>query len=233
MYQRFFASQNAKGAQKATTILIFAVLLIEVLIILTSWVSSSLVTDPANGRHLLIYAAHQHLPPFIGAIMLTTIVGIIISTADSYLLVPATSLIKDIYLKYVNPNANQKHIVFVSRLVVLGLGILAYYVSLQFAASATFFTKSLYAYTIYGASITPSLVAAFFWKRATKQGAVLSILSGFMMTLLWKEFPSLWNWLPQSFYKSIDEVLPAIVVSVLMLILGSLLSPKPKTEMQT
>lgn len=233
MYQRFFASKNSGGAKKATTLLIFAVLFIEILIILTSWVSSSLVTDPSNGRHLLIYAAHQFLPPVVGAIMLTTIVGIIISTADSYLLVPATSLIRDVYMKYINPNANQKHIVLVSRILVLALGTLAYYVSLQFAKSATFFTKSLYAYTIYGASITPSLVAAFFWKRATKQGAVLSILSGFTMTLLWKEFPNLWSWLPQSFYKSIDEVLPAIVVSVLMLIVGSLLSPKPKTAIQT
>ena len=54
------------------------------------------------------------------------------------------------------------------------LGILAYIVSLGFARSAGFFERALYAYTIYGASITPSLVAALFWKGATKAGAVSS-----------------------------------------------------------
>ncbi|NOZ74891.1 MAG: sodium:solute symporter family protein [FCB group bacterium] len=92
MYQRFFASKNAQGARSATRILVFAVALIELLVIASAWVSSSMIPDAANGRHVLIFASHRILPPFLGAIMLTTIVGIIISTADSYLLVPATTL---------------------------------------------------------------------------------------------------------------------------------------------
>jgi len=226
MYQRFFASKNAKGAEQATKVLIFAVLLAELMIIFSAWVASSMIPDAEVGKYVLIYAAHKLLPTFLGAIMMTTIVGIIISTADSYLLVPATTLMRDVYLNYINPKADEKKIVFLSRMLVLGLGIIAYIVSLGFAKSAGFFERALYAYTIYGAAITPSLVAALFWKRATKEGAVVSILTGTVTTLLWKEAAFIQNIIPQNIYNNMDEVLPAITLSVVSLVVVSLLTKK-------
>ena len=210
MYQRFFASKDAEGAKFATKILIFAVALAELMIIVSAWIVSSMIPDAEVGKYVLIYAAHKFLPTFLGAIMMTTIVGIIISTADSYLLVPATTLMRDIYLNYINPNADEKKIVFLSRVLVLILGIVAYIVSLGFAKSAGFFERALYAYTIYGAAITPSLVAALFWKGATKQGAIVSILTGTVTTLLWKEAGFIRNIIPANIYNNMDEVLPAI-----------------------
>ena len=214
MYQRFFASKDAKGAKSATTVLIFAVVIAELMIIIAAWVASSMIPDAEVGKYVLIYASHKFLPTFIGAIMMTTIVGIIISTADSYLLVPATTLMRDVYLNYVNPNADEKKIVLLSRLLVLVLGIVAYIVSLGFAKSAGFFERALYAYTIYGAAITPSLVAALFWKGATKAGAVASIVTGTITTLLWKEAVFIRNIIPANVYNNMDEVLPAITLSV-------------------
>ena len=226
MYQRFFASKTAKGAKSATKVLIFAVLLAELMIIFSAWVASSMIPDAEVGKYVLIYAAHKLLPTFLGAIMMTTIVGIIISTADSYLLVPATTLMRDVYLNYINPNADEKKIVLLSRLLVLGLGIIAYIVSLGFAKSAGFFERALYAYTIYGAAITPSLVAALFWKGATKEGAVASILTGTVTTLLWKEAAFIQTIIPQNIYNNMDEVLPAITLSVVSLVVVSLFTKK-------
>lgn len=226
MYQRFFASKTAEGAKSATKVLIFAVLLAELMIIFSAWVASSMIPDAEVGKYVLIYAAHKLLPTFLGAIMMTTIVGIIISTADSYLLVPATTLMRDVYLNYINPNADEKKIVFLSRMLVLGLGIIAYIVSLGFAKSAGFFERALYAYTIYGAAITPSLVAALFWKGATKEGAVASILTGTVTTLLWKEAAFIQNIIPKNIYNNMDEVLPAITLSVVSLVVVSLFTKK-------
>ena len=224
MYQRFFASKDAKGAKSATKVLIIAVAIAELMIITAAWISSSMIPDAEVGKYVLIYASHKFLPTFIGAIMMTTIVGIIISTADSFLLVPATTLMRDIYLNYIDPKANEKKIVFLSRLLVLILGIVAYIVSLGFARSAGFFERALYAYTIYGASITPSLVAALFWKGATKAGAVTSIITGAVTTLLWKEAEFIKNIIPSNIYNNMDEVLPAITFSIISLILVSLIT---------
>jgi Na+/proline symporter len=228
-YQRIFASRNAKGAKSAVTTMIFVALAVELLIIASAWVASSMIPDPANGKYVLIYAAKHFMPTVLGALFLVTVVGIIISTADSFLLVPATSFMKDIYLTFINPHASEKKVVFLSRMLVLIFGIIAYLVSLAFAESTTVFKKALYAYTIYGSAITPSLIAALFWKGATKQGAIASILSGTIVTLAWEEVSIIKKNLPEAL-SGLDAVLPAISVSVLALIVVSRLTQKPKTS---
>ena len=224
LYQRFLACRDEEGARRATTLLVFAVLLIELLIIAAAWVAASLIPEAANGRHVLIYASARFLPLARGAVMLTTVVGIIISTADSYLLVPATTLIRDVYLSRIDPRASEKKIVLLSRLVVLGLGLIAYLVSRGFAESTGFFERALYAYTIYGAAITPSLVAALFWRRATRAGAVASIVGGTATTLVWQEAGTLAERVQGMLGGPVNEVLPAITVSVICLVAGSLLT---------
>jgi Na+/proline symporter len=131
------------------------------------------------------------------------------------------------YLNYVNPNAPEKKVLFLSRLLVLVFGVIAYLVSLAFARSTTIFEKALYAYTIYGAAITPCLVAALFWKGATKQGAIASILTGTVTALLWAQMGALGEHLP-AWARALDAVLPAITVSVAALIIVSLLTNKKR-----
>jgi len=222
-YQRIFASKNAKGAKTAVLIMIFLALAVELLIIASAWVSASMIPDPENGRYVLIYAAKHFMPLPLGILFLVTVVGIIISTADSFLLVPATTFIKDVYLVHINPKANEKHIVLLSRLLVLAFGIIAYLVSLAFAESTTVFRKALYAFTIYGAAITPCLVAALFWNRATKYGAITSILVGTVTALAWEEMSFIKRALP-AWAAEFDAVLPAITLSVIALVGISLLT---------
>ncbi len=229
-YQRIFASRNAGGAKRAVIMLVFVSVVIELLIIGSAWIAGSMTPDPANGRYILIYAARHYLPSALGILFMVTVVGIIVSTADSFLLVPATSFINDVYLNYINPKANQKRLVFMSRLLVLIFGVIAWLVTHAFAESTGFFKKALYAYTIYGSAITPSLVAALFWKRATKAGAIASILTGTVVTLLWSEATWIQSRLPEA-VSGLDAVLPAITLSVLALVLVSLMTSRaPETD---
>ncbi len=218
-YQRIFASKNARGARTAVIVMIFLALLVEELIIAEAWFAGSLTPDPENGRYILIYAARHFMPKALGIIFMITVVGIIISTADSFLLVPATTFIKDIYQTYINPKSSEKRIVFMSRLMVLTFGIIAWLVSRVFSESTTVFEKALYAFTVYGSAITPCLVAALLWKRATKAAAISSILAGAVTTLLWEEVIKVH--LPEELAK-LDAVLPAITLSVICLIVVSL-----------
>ncbi|MBN2316005.1 MAG: sodium:solute symporter family protein [Sedimentisphaerales bacterium] len=226
-YQRIFASRNAKGARTAVIIMIFVALLIEELIIAEAWFASSLIPDPENGRYVLIYAARHFMPLALGLLFMITVVGIIISTADSFLLVPATTFIKDIYQTHINPKAPEKRIVFMSRLMVLTFGVIAWLISLAFAESTTVFEKALYAFTVYGSAITPCLVAALFWKGATKAGAISSILAGTITTLFWGEVIK--DRMPAQ-VAELDAVLPAILLSVICLIAVSLATPKQQSS---
>ncbi|MBN1420410.1 MAG: sodium:solute symporter family protein [Planctomycetes bacterium] len=227
-YQRIFAARNARGARGAVTTLIFVALAIELLIIASAWTASSMTPDPEDGRYILIYAAKHYLPLPLGCLFLVTVVGIIVSTADSFLLVPATTFMKDVYVNLIDRKASGRKVLFLSRVLVVVFGVIAYLVTLAFAETTGFFDKALYAYTIYGASITPSLVAAIVWPRATRAGAIASIVAGTTVTLLWEEAASLGIDLPDAIAK-LDAVLPAITISIACLVAVSLLTGRRRT----
>ena len=129
-------------------------------------------------------------------------------------------------MEYIDTSASETRIVFLSRVLVVILGVVAYFVSLGFAKSSGFFERSLYAYTIYGAAITPSLVAALFWERATKEGAIASIALGTITTILWKESTFLEKIISPAIHANVDAVIPAITLSMVSLILVSIITDK-------
>ncbi|HON92883.1 MAG TPA: sodium:solute symporter family protein [Sedimentisphaerales bacterium] len=224
-YQRIFASRNAKGAKTAVTVMIFVAFAIELLIIACAWIVASMTPDPENGKYILIYAAKHYLALPIGCLFMVTVVAIIFSTANSFLHVSASTAITDVYLAYINPKAGQKCLLFLSRLMVVVFGLIAFFVTLMFAETTGFFRKALYAFTIYGSSITPTLVAAIVWKRATTAGAVASILTGTVVSLVWSEADFIHRLLPPA-ASGLDAVLPALLASVTCLVVVSLLTKK-------
>jgi len=223
MYQRFFSARNAGVARRSTIWLLFGVAYMEWMIIATAWVCSAIEWQDGKLQipsRVIAYVARDHLPIWLGALVMTTIVAIIVSTSISYLLVPATSIARDIYQRFINPRATERKLVWLLRGLVIGLGIVAFIIS---TFSEKFLEIALRAYTIYGTGITPSLVAALTWKRATAQGAVTSIIMGVATTLIW-EFGGFGT------STGVDPVIPAIAVSVVCLIGVSLLTPAPRRE---
>lgn len=217
MYQRFFSARSEGIARRAVLWTLGGVAFMELAIIATAWVASSLQPGLEVPGRVIAFAARDHLPAALGALVLTTIMAIVLSTAGSYLLSPATALVRDVYQRFINPRASERTLVTLLRLAVVALGVAAYVLS---QLSDEFLAVALLAYTIYGAAITPSLIAAFFWRRATAAGAVASIALGAGTTLLWQWFgPS-----------AVDAVLPAIAVSVLALVFVSLATPPPPPE---
>ena len=221
MYQRFNSARSSGIARKAVLWTIGGIAFMETAIILTAWVASSLSQDLSNDGHVIAYAAKNHLPAAVGALMLTTIMAIILSTAGSYLLAPASCLIRDIYQRFIRPEASERSLVAFLRLTTVVLGIAAFGLS---TLSDEFLSVALHAYTIYGAGITPALLACFFWKRATGSGAVASIVTGTATTLLWE------YWIKAALDSPLDAVIPALGASLLALIAVSLLTPPPPQE---
>jgi Na+/proline symporter len=122
---------------------------------------------------------------------------------------------------------SEKAVVLMGRGWVLLLGFVAYLLVEQFP---TILDAVYTAYLIYGAGITPPLLAAFLWKRATWQGCIASVLSGSLVTLTWTFYlsnqPYYADWSP--FLQEVTY--PAVASSVLALIVVSLVSPGPSDE---
>ena len=144
----------------------------------------------------------------------------VVSTANNYLFSPATNLVNDVFLRYIKPDAKNWVVLLVSRGTVVGLGLWALYQSL---GTTSVLKKSLYAYTIYSAALTPVILAAFFWRRATAKGAVASIAAGTVITVGWD---LLTPHLP-AVLAARDAILPALVGSLLCLVIVSLATEPP------
>jgi SSS family solute:Na+ symporter/sodium/proline symporter len=224
MYQKFFSAKSKKDARQAVVGWVVGTVVLETIIVAIAVVGSALfpageVKD--HPREILAYSALHGLPALLGAVLLGAIFAKIISTANNYLFSPATNLVNDIFIRYIRPGAKDGQILLVSRAMVVLLGLWALVQSL---GTESVLKKSLYAYTIYSAALTPVILAAFFWKRATAPGAVASIAAGTVVTVGWDTV-----WLQHVLPVRIaarDAILPALMVSLFTLTVVSLVTKR-------
>ena len=252
MYQRIFSARDGGSAKKAVFFWIIGVVVLESVIsmlgltgavaatkgIIPDLVAEAQVglTDPGallearqSGSESVIPAIARYagLPLILGLLLVSTMMAIIVSTADSFLLIPATNLTRDVYLRYINTTATEKQILLISRGLVLILGLIAFLLVSQFK---TVLNAAFTAYNIYGTSITPALLAAFLWKRATKEGAVASIITGASVTIIWTYFLPSWSGFSEMHPFLQELTYPAAGLSILALVGGSLMTKAPDKE---
>jgi SSS family solute:Na+ symporter/sodium/proline symporter len=214
MYQKFFSARSERDARLAVAGWIAGALLLETLLVALAVIGSSRFRLE-NAREILPTTARLGLPPLVGAVLLGGMFAKVISTANNYLFSPATNIIHDVYTRFLDPHASEKRTLAVSRIVVAVLGVLAL---IQGAYFKSILAAALYAYTIYGAAVTPAVMAVFFWKRATTAGAIASITLGTVTTVVWQ------------YHKGEEAIYPALAVSVASLVLVSLLTDPPAPE---
>jgi SSS family solute:Na+ symporter len=225
MYQKFFSAKSGKDATRAVIGWFIGIVILESVIVALAVVGSALFPTGEvhdRPREILAFMGMHALPPVLGAILMGAIFAKVISTANNYLFSPATNLINDVFVRYVEPEATNKKILIVSRLLVVLLGVWSLWQSFQ---TKSVLKMSLHAYTIYSAALTPVILAAFFWKRATAAGAVSSIAAGTFVTVFW-DFDFVHRHLP-SMVADRDAIFPALVASLLCLFVVSLFTARP------
>lgn len=216
MYQKFFSARSEKDARYAVYGWIVGTVVLETLLIGVAVIGSvSFHTD--RPREIIPVSARLGLPPLIGAVLLGGIFAKVISTANNYLFSPATNLIHDVYERFIDQHASERRTLFVSRAIVVLLGVFAVLQATQFES---ILNAAIYAYTIYGAAVTPAVMAVFFWKRTTASAAVTSILLGTVATIVWN----------LAGRDTEQSIYPALAASVLSLVVISLLTAPPAPE---
>lgn len=220
MYQRFSSASSETVARKSNIGFFIGDVLVVSLV--TICASAAVVLFPnIKPDTALLNVAVKAMPVPIGTILLAACVAFMITTGDSYLLSCSTNVTYDFYVRFINKNASQAEKLVFTRITVLVLGILAYVLGSFFPSVLA---VQMYSYTMYGAAITPAVLAAFLWKRATPFGGTLSIIVGGAATLFWElvlKKPFGWN-----------SILFSLPLSVLALVVGSLLTA-PSDESTT
>ncbi len=245
MYQKFSSADTAANARRAVMGMFIGVVIVEVLMLSIALVGFAIYADDprffladgsinrAMAEEVILRIGFEQLPFLVGAVLLAAGSAIIISTGNTFLMVTSTNVTRDIIQAFFYKDATANQVVWIQRVTIISIGVLAYLMMSQFE---TILEMALMSYTMIGASLAPPLLAAFFWKRVTRIAGVLSIASGMLtvMTIgilnaVFKDAEVGPTILGITFPMNTDYIaLPAVTVTVTMLVVVSLLTAKPE-----
>ena len=211
MWQRMTAAKGSKEGKIGVIGWFVGVLVAMPLVATIALASRSLFPEIPAGQALI--ASTTVIPTFFGGLLLAASAAFIVTTGNSFILSAATNLTYDIYVKHINLNATEKQKLVFTRIVIPILVIIAY-VMIKFFP--TILAVQMYSYTVYGAGITPALLAAVLWKRVNKIGGTSSMLVGTIVTLVWEALGK-----PYGLQSVIISVPAAILVLVVVTLLTS------------
>lgn len=176
-------------------------------------------------ENIFITMANSALPPILAGFVMAGILAATISSSDSYLLIAASALAKNVFQGVVKKNATDKQVMLVSRITLLVIAAIAIIIALD--ENSVIFKIVSFAWAGFGATFGPLMLFSLFWKRTTQAGAIAGMIGGAGMVFLWKLVISQ---LGGAF--AIYELLPAFIFSAICIVVVSLLTPAPSKEVE-
>ncbi len=247
---RFMAIEKPSMVKKSATVAIVWVVLSLGAAILIAYFGRMLMmnfpgTEIPFAQYLLenglqetvfIQLSRMIFPAFIAGLLLAAIIAASMSTADSQLLVASSSFTSDIYKPFIKKNASQKELLWVGRIVVVVVTIVAYFIASSKGSGAQAIMDMVgNAWGLFGAAFGPVVILSLFWKRFTYKGAVAGIVVGAVVDIMWLLLDNV-SWVFDSGMaitlntSSIYEIVPGFILGTIAAVLVTLLDKKPAAE---
>lgn len=233
---RFMAVRNEKELNKSKGIAIVWVLLSLIMSCLIGIVGRAYLSPVLAGGDteqvfinmiIQIFMKDMFIP-ILGGIFLCGILAAIMSTADSQLLVTASSVAEDIYKGIVKRDTKDETVFRISRITVVVIAVLAYLIALNPNNSIMGLVSNAWAGL--GAAFGPTVLLSLYWKRTNFQGAVAGIVSGALTVVIWDYIPLLGG-RTLAAETGIYSLAIGFFVSILVIVVISLLTPAPSEQM--
>ncbi len=164
-------------------------------------------------------------------ILLSAILAAIMSTADSQLLVSASSFSNDLYKVIFRKQASNRELLVVSRLAVGTVALVAVFMAMD--TQSEFFKVVMkmvsFAWAGFGAAFGPVILLALFWRRTNLAGAVAGMVTGAATCFVWTF--ALANHAASYPIFGLYELAPGFVLAFIAIVAASLLTKKPSPEM--
>ena len=179
----------------------------------------------SDAENIFITLATTSLPAIIAGFVMAGILAATISSSDSYLLIAASALAKNIFQGVIHKKATDKQVMLVTRLTLLAIAVVAIIISLD--EDSVIFQVVSFAWAGFGATFGPLMLFSLFWKRVNRAGAIAGMVSGAGMVFLWKLVIS-----EIGGVFAIYELLPAFIFSSICIVVVSLLTKAPSKEVE-
>ncbi|MBE5964054.1 MAG: sodium/proline symporter PutP [Lachnospira sp.] len=178
-----------------------------------------------SAENIFITLATSSLPAILAGFVMAGILAATISSSDSYLLIAASAFAKNIFQGICKKKATDKQVMIVTRITLLVIAIIAMVIAMD--EDSVIFRIVSFAWAGFGATFGPIMLFSLFWKRTNRAGAIAGMVSGAGMVFAWKLGISK---LGGAF--AIYELLPAFIVSSIVIVVVSLLTAPPSKEIQ-
>jgi len=192
------------------------------------------------GGDLIVLATPEiaGLPYVISGLVAAGGLAAALSTADGLLLTIANALSHDLYYKMINPNASPGVRITVSKILLLGVAVVAAYVTSLKPGNILFLVGA--AFSIAASAFFPALVMGIFWKRASKIGAIAGIVAGLGTCLYYMvhTYPVFIQWFGttpiQKWFglEPISAGMFGVPIGLVTIFVVSLVTPAPDKEVQ-
>ena len=178
----------------------------------------------ANSERVFITLVEVLFNPWVAGILLSAILAAVMSTLSSQLLVCSSVLSEDFYRGFIRKQASQRELVWVGRLAVLLVSLVA--IGIGWDPDSKVLGLVAYAWAGFGAAFGPVVLLSLFWKRMTRDGALAGMVLGAATVLLWKEV------VVDRMGSEVYEIIPGFLVATIAIVAVSLLGRGPSREMQ-
>jgi sodium/proline symporter len=175
-----------------------------------------------DAETIFIVLSQLLFSPLIAGFLLAAILAAIMSTISSQLLVTSSSLTGDFYQAFLHRDASEKQLVFVGRISVFVVALVAIY--LAYDRDSTILSLVSNAWAGFGAAFGPVIIGCLYWKDMTRNGALAGMLSGAITVLIWIYAPITIG--GQALSAVMYEIVPGFIVCSLAIYIVSKLSPK-------
>jgi sodium/proline symporter len=172
----------------------------------------------ADPEKALIVAGSDFLPGTLAGMMIAAVLAAIASTADSQLLLAASSVSHDIAVTLLKLRASTRTRLAADRLAVFSVGVIAAGIALGEVRAV--FDFVLYAWAGLGAGFGPALILRLTWKRTSGWGVLAGMVVGVTTAVVWRI----------ALHDRLYELAPAFFLSLMTVIGVSLLTPSPRRD---
>ena len=188
---------------------------------------NDVLLSKGGAENVFIELATGYLPPIIAGVIMAGILAATISSSDSYLLIAASSVSKNIYEGIIKKDkkVDDKRVMWLSRIVLVVIAIIGMIIAWD--ENSVIFSLVSFAWAGFGATFGPIMLFSLFWKRTTRQGAIAGMIAGAVSVFVWKMALN-----PIGGIFGIYELLPAFIISCIAIVVASLLSKEPSGEIK-
>ena len=185
-WQRAFAAKDRKSALKGqfggTAVYACTIVITLFLGLSAALLFPNLVADYGTADYAIPVMVASILPAGLTGLTFAGLLSVMMSSADTCILVATQASINDIW-RTLKPDLSDKQELRLSRIATVLISVFALVVALFFTSA---YDALMFAWTFYAAAMGLPCLAALYWKKATTPGILACMLTGLVVSIIWK-----------------------------------------------